>query len=106
MALVALVGRLRPTWVATRREVYAFSDFLHSCEFVAPVGSEQPTGGTWELRRLWHAPAYFVQSANKSSRRDSGLLEQTVEPEQRAARFLKSMLVGRGPVNRVVLFPE
>ncbi len=29
--------------------------------------------------------------------------EQSVQPEPRAARFLKSQLVGRGPVNRVVL---
>ena len=28
--------------------------------------------------------------------------EQSVQPEPRAARFLKSTLVGRGPVNRVV----
>jgi hypothetical protein len=28
--------------------------------------------------------------------------EQSVQPEPRAARFLKSMLVSRGPVNRVV----
>ena len=47
---VALVGRPRPTRVATRREVYAFSDFPTSCDFVTPVGSEQPTGGT----RLLH----------------------------------------------------
>ena len=39
-------GHPRPTWVARRREVYAFSDFPTSCDFVTPVGSEQPTGGT------------------------------------------------------------
>ena len=33
--------------------------------------------------------------------RDRG--EQSVQPEPRAARFLKSTLVGRGPVNRVVI---
>ena len=33
-----------------------------------------------------------------------GIAEQSDQPEPRAARFLKSTLVGRGPVNRVVRF--
>jgi len=36
-----------------------------------------------ELRREWQIRAYFVQSANKSPRRDSGLLEQTVAADGR-----------------------
>ena len=35
--------------------------------------------------------------------RKNDATEQSVQPEPRAARFLKSKLVGRGPVNRLVL---
>ena len=62
------VGRLRPTWVATRREVYAFSDFPTSCDFVTPVGSEQPTGGTRPIVPA-DTPSLIVLSAS------SGLFE-------------------------------
>ena len=48
-------------------------------------------------------------NANGKSKTRSGgtsggnVAEQSVQPEPRAARFLKSALVGRGPVNRGVL---
>ena len=43
---VAWVGRTRPTWVATRREVYLFQAFETSCDFVTSVSSKQPTEAT------------------------------------------------------------
>ena len=45
---------------------------------------------------IWHKAWLGITSPERRT------AEQTVQPEPQAARFLKSTLVGRGPVNRVV----
>jgi hypothetical protein len=41
-------------------------------------------------------------ASERSMNRNRAIAQQAVQPEPRAARFLNSTLVGRGPVNRVV----
>jgi hypothetical protein len=53
---------------------------------------------------IWSIVQYYVGHATPetgAASASAGLIaEQTVQPEPWAARFLKSILVGRGPVNR------
>ena len=65
------------------------------------------TAGTWISKSVIHLRVWNVLFALFQACRLLELVpfpadEQAVQPEPRAVRFLKSVLVGRGPVNLVV----